>query len=89
MSDTEVAGLREAVQTLDLTTRRVLTLHYAEGLTPTEVAMVLDITDRRVEEILAALRAFASARLGVGSAGQDCHAPDSRDADAGALAGMS
>ncbi len=87
MSDTEVAGLRDAVQSLDLTTRRVLTLHYAEGLTRTEVAMVLDLTDRRVEEILAALRAFASARLGVGAARHECHEPDSSDADTGALAG--
>lgn len=67
MSDTEVAGLRDAVQALDLTTRRVLTLHYAEGLTPIEVALVLDLTERRVEFIIAELRAFAAARLGIGS----------------------
>ncbi|RMH29172.1 MAG: hypothetical protein D6693_02370 [Planctomycetota bacterium] len=65
MSGTDVAGLRRAVLDLTQTQRRVLILHYAEGLAPREVAHVLELGEARVEAILEGLRAWAAARLGV------------------------
>lgn len=63
MSDTDVAALREAVQQLSLTQRRVLVLHYAEELTIPEIAMVLDLPEQRVKSTLVELQDLARRRV--------------------------
>ena len=63
MSDTDVAGLCKAVEILTLTERRVLVLHYAEGLSALEVALVLDLSAPTVESILESLRTLARDRI--------------------------
>lgn len=63
MGDTEVAAVRDAANQLNLTQRRVLVLHYAEDLTIVEIALVLDLTEQRVETIVAQLREMAQQNL--------------------------
>lgn len=64
MSDTDVATLRNAVQQLNLTQRRVLVLHYAEELSIDEIALVLDMSEALVESTLSELRDMARRELG-------------------------
>ncbi len=64
MGDTEVVALRESVERLSLTQRRVLVLHYAEDLTVSEISMVLDVPEVQVREALEELRTLARESVG-------------------------
>ncbi len=63
MSDMDVAALREAVQQLTLTQRRVLVLYYAEELTIQEIALVLDMPEVQVQTTLVDLQNLARTRV--------------------------
>ena len=72
MSDTDVAGLRDAVSQLSLTQRRVLVLHYAEELTIPEIALVLDLPEARVQSTIVELQNLARRRVfGADDASED------------------
>lgn len=64
MGDTEVVALRESVERLNLSQRRVLVLHYAEDLTVSEISLVLDLPEAQVRRALADLRRLACRSLG-------------------------
>lgn len=65
MNDMDVVALRQLVQRLSLMERRVLVLHYAEELSTSEVALVLDVAEQTVLSILAELSGLARKRLGL------------------------
>ncbi len=61
MADRDVAGARETdrqefLACLTQTERQVLALHYAEGLTAKEIAVVLKMTQTEILEIVQLLR---------------------------------
>ena len=58
------SALRRLVtQTLDDRERLIVTLRYAEGLTPAEIGLVLDLSERRVAASLDAVRARLGAQM--------------------------
>ena len=48
MNGTDASFVTEFVRTLDRTARLILMLHYAEGLTTDEIALVLELTEEEV-----------------------------------------
>ncbi|TVQ52250.1 MAG: hypothetical protein EA377_10685 [Phycisphaerales bacterium] len=52
MNGTDASFVTEFVRTLDRNARLILMLHYAEGLTTNEIALVLELTE---EEVVARL----------------------------------
>ena len=63
MSDKEVANREVFTENLGRDERLVMILHYAEELTPTEIGLVLEISEGRVRSILDSLRDRAKALL--------------------------
>lgn len=63
MSGTEAATLKGFVHRLPRTERLVLILYYAEQLTTREISLVLDVSEQRVTQILAALQSQARSVL--------------------------
>ncbi len=66
MSDKEVADREVFAESLGRDERLVMILHYAEELTPTEIGLVLEISEGRVRSILDTLRERATALLRTG-----------------------
>jgi DNA-directed RNA polymerase specialized sigma24 family protein len=63
MPGTEAARFKYFIRHLPQTDRYILMMHYADGLSAHEVALVLDISPSRVEARLKALRVRASQML--------------------------
>lgn len=64
LSITGRPNIRRFVKSLDSTERNVLMLRYAEGLTISEIMLVLGMPERRIEQILASVRRRTQAMIG-------------------------
>lgn len=57
-------NIRRFVKSLDTTERNVLMLRYAEGLSISEIMLVLGMPERRIEQILDSVRSRTHALFG-------------------------
>jgi DNA-directed RNA polymerase specialized sigma24 family protein len=68
MTSKDAMKLKQFLQHLPQTDRYILLLHYADGLTAAEIALVLDLPLSKVQSRFEALRLQAGAMIGAPSA---------------------
>ncbi len=61
----EARRIKSLVRSLPRAQRTIVMLFYADGLTPREIAEVLEIAQSKVQGVLAAFRAQAALRMGL------------------------